>query len=71
MAPDDIQPLLHVTLVLELGFCTGASGRKELVQIELIKLTSARDCQEFIGHLIGQQPHLGQRAIRIPLTRML
>ena len=44
-ATDDIEPLLYVVLVLELSARTDAGSGKELVEVELIELSGARDRQ--------------------------
>mmetsp|Transcript_15294 Transcript_15294/g.36314 ORF Transcript_15294/g.36314 Transcript_15294/m.36314 type:complete len:427 (+) Transcript_15294:4013-5293(+) len=73
-ATDDVQPLLHISLVLELS--AGAAAvplhvrLEESVEIELIELTAARHDQQLLGHPISQQPHLRQCAIRVALVRM-
>ena len=68
---DDVEPLLHFVLVLELCVFACARCGKELVQVELVKLATTSDGQKLFGHLIGQQPHFGQCTVRIPCTRML
>jgi hypothetical protein len=42
-AANDIQPLLHIVLVLERRKHTGAAGGEELVEIELVKLAATGD----------------------------
>ena len=71
LAPDDVQPLLHVALVLELRLAARARCREERVEIELVELPGARDRHQFVRHLVGQQPHLRQRAVGIPLAGVL
>jgi hypothetical protein len=57
--------------VLEVRFFPLAASRKELVEIELVKLSTARHSQQLVRHLVCQQPHLRQRAIRVPLAGVL
>jgi len=57
-AANDVQPLLHVALVFELGQHARARGLEEGVEVELIKLSGARDGHQFFRHLVGEQPHL-------------
>ena len=67
---DDVQPLLHIALMLELrGFARAGRGEK-LVEVKLVKLAAARNGQKFVRHLIRQQPHLRQRTVGVPLTRI-
>ena len=68
---DDVQPLLHVTLVFELRLGARARCLEECVEIKLVKLPSARDRHQLVRHLIGEQAHLWQRTIRIPLAGAL
>ncbi len=70
-AADDVQPLLHVALVFELRQHTRARGLEKGVQIKLVKLPGAGDGHQLVRHLIGEQPHLRQRAIGIPLAGIL
>ena len=70
LAPDDVQPLLHVALVLELRRSRAGRG-EELVEVELVELPGARDRQQLVRHLVGQQPHLRQRAVGVPLAGVL
>ena len=44
---------------------------EELVEIELVELPGARDRQQFVRHLVGQQAHLRQRAVGVPLAGVL
>ena len=39
-ATDDVEPLLHIVLVLELSARPGACSGEELVEVELIELSS-------------------------------
>ena len=71
LAPDDVQPLLHVALVLELRAFARAGRSKELVEIELVELPGARNRQQLIRHLVRQQPHLRQRSVGVPLAGVL
>ena len=70
-AADDVQPLLHIALVFELGLCASARCLEKCVEIELIELAGAGDGQQFVRHLVGQQAHLRHCAVRVPLVRML
>ena len=38
------------------------------VEVELIKLPGPCYRYQFVGHLIGEQPHLRQRTVGIPLA---
>jgi hypothetical protein len=42
-------------------------GLEKGVEVELVELAAAGDRQQFVRHLIGQQPHLRQRAVGVPL----
>ena len=70
-AADDVQPLLHVALVLELRVVARARRLEERVEVELVELAGAGDRQQLIRHLVGQQAHLRQRAVGIPLAGVL
>jgi len=45
-APDDLQPPLHVALMLELRVLSVTRRGEELVEIELIELTGPRDREQ-------------------------
>src|SRR5665213_2644810 len=68
LASDNVQPLLYVALVLELRALSRARSRKKLVKVELVELSGARDRQQFVRHLVGEQTHLRQCTIRVPLA---
>ncbi len=70
-AADDVQPLLHVALVLELRLRARARCLEERVEIELVELPGARDRQQLVRHLVGQQAHLRQRAVGVPFAGVL
>ena len=70
-AADDVEPLLHIVLVLELGARAPAGRLEELVEVELVELALVGDRDQLVGHLVGEQPHLGQRRVRVPLARVL
>ena len=70
-AADDVQPLLHVALVLELRAFARARCLEERVEIELVELPGARDRQQLVRHLVGQQAHLRQRAVGVPFAGVL
>ena len=70
-AADDVQPLLHVALVLELRLAPVPDASKERVEIELVELPGARDRQQFVRHLVGEQAHLRQRAVGVPFAGVL
>ena len=67
-ATNDIQPFLHIILVLKLCTLARARGLEKGVQVELIKLSGTRNRHKFVGHLVGEQPHLWHCAVRIPRT---
>ena len=46
-------------------------GLEERVEIKLVELSGARDRQQLVRHLVGQQAHLRQRAVGVPLARVL
>ena len=71
LAPDNIQPFLYVGSVLELRALSCAHSCKELIEVELVELSGARDRQQFVRHLISKQTHLWQRTIRVPLAAVL
>ena len=48
-----------------------ARGREELVEVELVELPGARDRQQLVRHLVGEQAHLRQRAVGVPLAGVL
>ena len=52
LASDDIQPRLHFILVFELSVGPGAGCREELVQVELVKLTTTSNSEQLIWHLV-------------------
>ena len=52
--------------MLELRALTHLSGGEELVKIELVELPGAGDGHQLFRHLIREQPHLRQGAIRVP-----
>src|SRR5436190_2999357 len=70
-AADDVQPLLHVALVRELRLRPPALSLEEGVQVELVELASVRDGEQFVWHLVREQPHLRKCAVRVPLVRVL
>ena len=57
--------------MLELRLLARARGLKKRVEVELIELSGACDRQQLVRHLVGQQAHLRQRAIGIPLAGVL
>src|SRR5688572_15916377 len=69
-AADDVQPFLHVALVRKLCLRPPALSLEEGVQVELVELTSARDGEQFVWHLIREQPHLRKCAVGVPLARV-
>jgi hypothetical protein len=69
--PDDVQPLLHIVLCLNCAPAALPGSLEEGVEIELVKLPAARDRQQFIRHLIGEQPHLRHRAVGVPFAGVL
>ena len=70
-ATDDVEPLLNVALVLELCARARAGGGEELVKVELVELALTGDREQLVGHLVGQQAHLRQRPVRVPLAGVL
>ena len=68
---DDVQPLLHVALVLELRVCGGAGCGEERVEVELVELSLTGDSEQLVRHLVGEQPHLRQRPVRTPGARLV
>ena len=58
-------------LCLNCALLARAGCREELVEIELVELPGARDRQQLVRHLIGQQAHLRQRAVGVPLAGVL
>ena len=58
MAPDDVEPVLYVVLVRELGTSRRAGRCEELVQVELVELPLHGDSEQLVGHLVGEQHHL-------------
>src|SRR5262245_33387488 len=70
-AADDVQPLLYVALVRELCLRPSALSLEERVQVELVELASARDGEQFVWHLVREQPHLRKCAVGVPLARVL
>ena len=48
-----------------------ARRREELVEVELVELPGARDRQQLVRHLVGEQAHLRQRAVGVPLAGVL
>ena len=57
-------------LCLKLRTPARASGGEELVEIEFIKLPGTGDRDQFIRHLVGEQPHLRQCAVGAALARI-
>ena len=45
--------------------------REERVEVELVELPGARDRQQLVRHLVGEQAHLRQRAVGVPFARVL
>lgn len=68
---NDVQPLLHIALVLELSLRSSTRCLKERVEIELIKLTPTRNRQQLVWHLIGQQAHLRESAVGVTFIGVL
>ena len=67
-AANDVQPLLHIVLVGEAGGFASALGGEKFIEIELIEFTTACDGEEFIRHLVSEEPHLWQGAVGVPLA---
>src|SRR2546423_12246950 len=51
-APDDVEPFLDFTLVLELGIDTPARCREELIEIELVKFALTSNRKQLVRHLV-------------------
>ena len=65
---DDVQPLLHIALVFEFRQHPSPRRLEKRIEIKLVELSAARDGQQFLRHLIGEQAHLRQCAIGIALA---
>ena len=53
-ATNDVQPFLHIVLMLKLSTLTRTRGLKKSVQVELVKLSGTSNRHKFIGHLVGE-----------------
>ena len=67
---DDVEPLLDIVLVLELGRGAGAGGFEEGVQVELVELALVGDRDQLVGHLVRKETHLGERPVGVPVVRV-
>ena len=63
---DDVEPLLHLRLVLKDGGLAFSRRCEERVEVELIELALAGDCKKFVGHLVREESHLRKGAIGVP-----
>ena len=69
-AADQIEPLLNVGLVGELGVLAGALCLEELVEVELVKLSLIRNGNQLVRHLVREQTHLRECPVRVPGVRL-
>jgi hypothetical protein len=69
-AADEVEPLLNVGLVRELGVLADALCLEELVEVELVELALIRNGDQLVRHLVGEQAHLRERPVRVPGVRM-
>ena len=53
-----------------MGVCPATAGRKKRVEVEFVELAGARHGHQLVGHLVGQQAHLRQGAVRVPRPGM-
>ena len=63
-----VQPLLHLVLVVEASFRSRAFGGKEHIEVELVELPSLGHGTYGIGQLVGHHHQAGQRAVGIVLA---
>ena len=64
-APDEVQPLLHVVLELELRLVALALGLEEHVEVEGVELAAARDAANLLRHLVGHHDHARQGLVGV------
>ena len=62
---DEVEPLLHLVLILEPCTVALALGSKEHIEVKLIELALLGHLLYLIGHAVGEHHHAWQREVRV------